>query len=420
MSESTHQAAAEPDDGGRTDPLVQLSLEQLRQRSSMKWRAHPEDVLPLWVAEMDVPLAPAVADALHRAVALGDTGYPHGTGYAEALAAFAATRWGWDGLRVENTALVPDVMLGIVEVLRLITGPGDAVVVCSPVYPPFYAFVTHDGREVVEARLGPDLRIDLAGLEDAFIRARRNGRRAAFLMSNPHNPTGVVHTRAELEAIATLARRHGVRVVSDEIHAPLVLPGAVFTPFLSVPGSENGFALTSASKAWNLAGLKAAVAIAGTEAADDLRRMPEEVGHGPSHLGILAHTAAFRDAADWLDELLLGLDANRSLLGELVKEHLPDVGYVPPQGTYLAWLDCTGLGLHDDGPTDGPGIVSDLAGPAKLFLDEARVALSSGHVFGSGGAGCVRLNFATSPAILRQALTRMGRALTDLGQAPRP
>ncbi|WP_445525543.1 MalY/PatB family protein [Streptomyces cyslabdanicus] len=426
MSESTHQAPADPTDpgddadGGRTDPLVQLSLEQLRQRSSVKWRTHPEDVLPLWVAEMDVPLAPAVADALHRAVALGDTGYPHGTAYAEALAAFAAARWGWDGLRVENTALVPDVMLGVVEVLRLVTGPGDAVVVCSPVYPPFYAFVAHDGREVVDARLGPDLRIDLAGLEDAFVRARRHGRRAAFLMSNPHNPTGVVHTRAELEAVAALARRHGVRVVSDEIHAPLVLPGAVFTPFLSVPGAENGFALTSASKAWNLAGLKAAVAVAGTEAADDLRRMPEEVGHGPSHLGILAHTAAFRDAADWLDELLLGLDANRSLLGELVKEHLPDVGYVPPQGTYLAWLDCTGLGLHDDRPTEGPGVVSDLAGPARLFLDEARVALSSGHVFGSGGAGCVRLNFATSPAILREALTRMGRALTDHERAPRP
>ncbi|MFI9600198.1 MalY/PatB family protein [Streptomyces sp. NPDC052043] len=426
MSESTHQAPADPGDltdpgdGGRTDPLVQLSLEQLRQRSSLKWRTHSEDVLPLWVAEMDVPLAPAVADALHRAVALGDTGYPHGTAYAEALAAFAAARWGWDGLRVENTALVPDVMLGVVEVLRLVTGPGDAVVVCSPVYPPFYAFVAHDGREVVEARLGPDLRIDLAGLEDAFVRARRHGRRAAFLMSNPHNPTGVVHTRAELEAVAGLARRHGVRVVSDEIHAPLVLPGAVFTPFLSVPGAENGFALTSASKAWNLAGLKAAVAVAGTEAADDLRRMPEEVGHGPSHLGILAHTAAFRDAADWLDELLLGLDANRSLLGELVKEHLPDVGYVPPQGTYLAWLDCTGLGLHDDRPTEGPGVVSDLAGPARLFLDEARVALSSGHVFGSGGAGCVRLNFATSPAILREALTRMGRALADHERAPRP
>lgn len=421
MSEATHHSPSEPEpgDGDRTDPLARLSLEQLRQRTSMKWRTHPEDVLPLWVAEMDVPLAPAIADTLHRAVDLGDTGYPYGTAYAEALAGFAATRWRWDGLRVENTAIVPDVMLGIVEILRLVTGPGDAVVVCSPVYPPFYAFVTHDGRDVVEAPLGPDLRVDLDGLEEAFIHARRHGRRAAFLMSNPHNPTGVVHTRAELEAVAELARRHGVRVVSDEIHAPLVLPGAVFTPFLGVPGSENGFALTSASKAWNLAGLKAAVAIAGTEAADDLRRMPEEVGHGPSHLGVLAHTAAFRDGTDWLDELLLGLDDNRSLLGELIDEHLPGVGYVPPQGTYLAWLDCTGLGLHDDRPADGPGVVSDLAGPARMFLDEARVALSSGHVFGTGGAGCVRLNFATSPAILRQALARMGRALAGHGRAPR-
>ncbi|MFE9172950.1 MalY/PatB family protein [Streptomyces kebangsaanensis] len=420
MSESTNQAASGPGDDGRTDPLVQLPLEQLRRRTSMKWRAHPEDVLPLWVAEMDVPLAPVVADALHRAVELGDTGYPYGTAYAEAVAAFAAARWQWDDLRVENTAIVPDVMLGIVEILRLVTGPGDAVVVCPPVYPPFYAFIAHDGRDVVEARLGPDLRVDLGSLEDAFIRARHRGRRAAFLMSNPHNPTGVVHTRAELEAIVALARRHGVRVVSDEIHAPLVLPGAVFTPFLGVPGSENGFALTSASKAWNLAGLKAAVAIAGTEAADDLRRMPEEVGHGPSHLGVLAHTAAFRDAADWLDELLLGLDDNRSLLGRLVDEHLPGVGYVPPQGTYLAWLDCTGLRLHDDRPSGGPGVVSDVAGPARMFLDEARVALSSGHVFGTGGAGCVRLNFATSPAILCEALARMGRALDDFRRARRP
>ncbi|MCX4911551.1 MalY/PatB family protein [Streptomyces sp. NBC_00878] len=414
MTETTKKAAAETADADRTDPLVQVPLHQLRSRTSMKWRTHPEDVLPLWVAEMDVPLAPCVTDALHRAIGIGDTGYAYGTAYAEALAGFAADRWQWGGLRVENTAVVPDVMLGIVEVLRLITDPGDAVVVCSPVYPPFYAFVGHDAREVIEAPLGPDLRTDLGALEDAFVRARRHGRRAAFLMCNPHNPTGAVHTRQELEAIAALARRHGVRVVSDEIHAPLVLPGATFTPFLSVPGSENGFALTSASKAWNLAGLKAALAIAGEEAAADLRRMPEEVGHGPSHLGVLAHTAAFQEGGDWLDELLGGLDANRTLLGQLIEEHLPGIRYVQPEGTYLAWLDCTRLDLHDGHQDNGPGVVADLAGPAKLFLDEARVALSSGHVFGTGGAGCVRLNFATSPAILRLALERMGRAVRDL------
>ncbi|MBC9713164.1 pyridoxal phosphate-dependent aminotransferase [Streptomyces sp. TRM66268-LWL] len=398
----------------RTDPLVQLSLDQLRHRTSVKWRAHPEDVLPLWVAEMDVPLAPAIADALRAAIDLGDTGYAHGDGYARALAAFAADRWQWDGLAVERTAIVPDVMLGTVEVLRLITCPGDAVVLCPPVYPPFYAFVTHDAREIVEAPLGTDGRIDPAALEDAFKRARHGGRDAAFLMSNPHNPTGAVHTRAELETVAELARRHGIRVVSDEIHAPLVLPGAVFTPYLSVPGAENAFALTSASKAWNLSGLKAALAVAGPEAAGELALLPEEVSHGPSHLGVIAHTAAFKDGGGWLDEVITGLDANRDLLADLIGEHLPGVRHLRPEGTYLAWLDCTALGLHDEQPLDGPGIASELAGPARMFLDRARVALSSGHVFGTGGAGRVRLNFATSPAILREALTRMGNALRDI------
>ncbi|MFD0526801.1 MalY/PatB family protein [Kitasatospora arboriphila] len=411
MTGPTEQTAAERADGERTDPLVRLSLDDLRRRTSMKWRAHPEDVLPLWVAEMDVPLAPAVAEALHRAVDLGDTGYPYGTGYAEALAAFAAERWKWDGLRIEHTALVPDVMLGIVETLRLVTLPGDAVVLCPPVYPPFYAFVGHDGRRIVEAPLGPDLRLDPAALDEAFHRARSGGQRAAFLMSNPHNPTGTVHTRAELETVAALARDHGVRVVSDEIHAPLVLPGAHFTPYLSVPGAENAFALTSASKAWNLAALKCALAVAGPEAADDLRRMPEEVGHGPSHLGAIAHTAAFRDGTHWLDDLLTGLDANRTLLGQLVADHLPGVRYRRPRApTSPGWTSPTSA-CTTTPPPEVPAWSATWPSPARMFLDEARVALSSGHVFGTGGEGCVRLNFATPPAVLREALARMGGAL---------
>jgi cystathionine beta-lyase len=140
--------------------------------------------------------------------------------------------------------------------------------------------------------------------------------------------------------------------------------------------------------------------------------MPEEVSHGPSHLGVIAHTAAFRSGRDWLDDLLTGLDANRRLLGHLVAQHLPGVRYRRPEATYLAWLDCTALALHDD-QADGPGLVSDLAGPARMFYDRARVALSSGHAFGTGGAGCVRLNFATSPAVLREAVERMGRAIAD-------
>ncbi|MFJ5277421.1 MalY/PatB family protein [Streptomyces parvulus] len=386
-----------PDRPGVPNPLHALTLDQLRRRTSMKWRTHPADVLPLWVAEMDVPLAPAVVRAVTAAMELGDTGYPAGTAYAEALADFAGKRWGWDDFAVERTAIVPDVMLGVVEMLRLVTGPGDPVVVNPPVYPPFYQFVTHLDRRVVEAPLGPDLRLDLAALEEAFRRAVSGGGRAAYLLCSPHNPTGTVHTAGELAAVAALAERHGVRVVADEIHAPVVTGDARFTPYLAVPGAERGLALMSASKGWNLAGLKAALALAGPGAAGDLARMPEEVSHGPSHVGVLAHTAALRDGTDWLDAVLAGIDENRRLLTALLAEHLPGVVHRAGEATYLAWLDCRPLGLGDD--------------PARVFLDRGRVALSSGIPFGTGGAGHLRLNLATSPEVITQAVRRMRTAL---------
>ena len=392
------------------NPLDQLTIDQLRTRTSMKWTTHPADVLPLWVAEMDVRLAEPVARSVHEAFAAGDTGYPSGQAYARALGSFATDRWGWDGIEVERTAIVPDVMMGIVEVLRLITDPGDAVVVCSPVYPPFYAFVTHADRRVIEAPLGANWRLNLDALADAFDTARQVSDRPVLLLCNPHNPTGTVHTRDELSAVAALARQYGVRVISDEIHAPLVLAGAEFVPYLSVPGAQNAFALFSASKGWNLAGLKAALLVAGPDAVDDLARLPEEVSHGPSHVGILAHTAAFEHGRAWLDALLNGLDQNRTLLTTLVAQHLPQVEMVRPEATFLAWLDCRSFGLHSESPQQGPGVVSDMSGPAQMFLTHARVALSSGHVFGTGGEGFVRINFATSSTILRQAVQRMGTA----------
>ncbi|MFG2544700.1 MalY/PatB family protein [Streptomyces sp. NPDC048594] len=382
---------------GDPDPLRALTLDRLRRRTSMKWRTYPADVLPLWVAEMDVPLAPAVVRAVTEAMELGDTGYPAGTAYAEALADFAGKRWGWDDLAVERTAIVPDVMLGVVEMLKLVTGPGDPVIVNPPVYPPFYQFVGHLDRRIVEAPLGPDLRIDLGALEEAFRRAVAGGGRAAYLLCSPHNPTGTVHTADELAAVAALAERHGVRVVADEIHAPVVTGDARFVPYLSVPGAGGGLALMSASKGWNLAGLKAALALAGPGAADDLARMPEEVGHGPSHVGVLAHTAALREGTDWLDAVLAGLDENRRLLTGLLAEQLPGVVHRAGEATYLAWLDCRALGLGDD--------------PARVFLDRGRVALSSGIPFGTGGAGHVRLNLATSPEVITEAVRRMRAAL---------
>ncbi len=362
----------------------------------MKWRTYPDDVLPLWVAEMDVPLAEPVVRAITDALALGDTGYAAGTAYAEALADFAGKRWGWDGLAVERTAIVPDVMLGVVEMIKLVTGPGDPVVVNSPVYPPFFQFVEHMERRVLQAPLGADLRIDLGTLEEVFRQAVTDGRRAAYLLCSPHNPTGTVHTAGELAAVAHLADRYGVRVVADEIHAPLVAGGVDYVPYLSVPGGEHGLSVMSASKAWNLAGLKAALAIAGPAAAAVLDRLPEEVSHGPSHLGVIAHTAALRDGTAWLDALLAGLDDNRRLLADLLAEHLPAIRYRPGEATYLAWLDCRPLGLGDD--------------PAQVFLERGRVALNSGIPFGAGGAGHVRLNLATSPEALGEAIRRIAAA----------
>jgi len=395
------------------NPLEGPTVDHLRGRTSLKWRLHPDDVLPLWVAEMDAdPIAPVVT-ALSAAIASGDTGYPGGWGYAAALGEFASDRWGFEGIAVERTASVPDVMQGAVEMIRLVTEPGDAVVVNCPVYPPFYSFSEHAGRHVVEAPLTDEFRIDLDSLGAAFERARHGGRAAAYLLCSPHNPTGTVHTADELTAVAALADRMGVRVIVDEIHAPLVLPGARFTPFLSVPGGERGLVLFSASKAWNLAGVKAGLAIAGTESAADLARIPEVVSHGASHLGDIAHTVALREGGDWLDALLLGLDANRSLLDGLLAEHLPGARWLPPQGTYLAWLDCRDLDLPASALAEGSGRGDPLSldGPAGFFLEHARVALSAGPAFGTGGRGHVRLNFATSGVVLTEALCRMGAAV---------
>lgn len=394
----------------QSNPLSQLTLDELRQRTSVKWRTYDADVLPLWVAEMDVLLAEPIVDALTRAVRFGDTGYAAGTAYAEALASFAADRWGWDGISVERTAVVPDVMMGAVEMLRLVTAPGQAVVVNCPVYPPFFSFVEHMDRRIVEAPLDARGRLDFDTLGEAFETAAAGGRGAGYLLCNPHNPTGTVHTADELEGVASLASAHGVRVVVDEIHAPLVLPGATFVPYLSVPGGESAISLMSASKGWNLAGIKAALAIAGPDAAADLARLPEEVSHGPSHLGVIAHAAAFLHGGDWLDALVGGLDQNRRLLGELLVEHLPLVRYRPPEATFLAWLDCRGLDLDGVGSSSpARGNVKSVVGAAAVFLNESRVALSAGPAFGTGGDGHVRLNYATSPEILTEAIRRMGR-----------
>jgi cystathionine beta-lyase len=380
-----------------SSPFERVELADLRTRTSLKWRAYPSDVLPLWVAEMDTVLAEPIVRAVSRAMSVGDTGYPFGTGYAEAMAAFARLRWDWP-IDVTLVRPVADVLVGLAEALRLVLRPGDAVVVTPPVYPPFYGLIDHQGFRALTAPLGPNGRLDLDSVERAFSQATEAGGRGALLLANPHNPTGVVHTAGELSVVAALAAAYDIRVVVDEIHAPLTHPGHDFVPYLSVPGGERGFSVISASKGWNLAALKAALLIAGPAAESDLARLPVEVSYGTSGMGMLAHTVALTEAVDWLDEHRRALDDNRRLLSRLLTDRLPLVHYRIPDATFLAWLDCRALGLGDD--------------PAATFLERGLVAFNSGLPFGRGGAGHVRLNFATSPAILTEAVDRMVSAVS--------
>lgn len=375
------------------NPFTDLSLEQLRRRTSAKWRYFPEDVLPLWVAEMDAVIAAPVAAAVKDALDLGDTGYPASRMYPEAMASFASDRWGWS-FDPATAAQVPDVMSGIREVVRAISADKTSMVLTPPIYPPFPGVARTLGLPIVQAPLTAEGRLDPGTLESAFREATTGGGTAILLISNPHNPTGTVNSRAELETVARLARQYGVRVVSDEIHSPLIMPTSTFTPYLSVTDTAPDFAVASASKGWNLAGFKAAVVVPGSEAAQDLEASTFKGGGHAGHIGIIAHAAAFNHARDWLDAAVGGIDENRHLLADLLKTHLPEAKYRLPESTYLAWIDFRELGLGDD--------------PAAVFLEKSRVALNSGLTFGDGGAGHVRLNLATSPAILTEAVTRMG------------
>ncbi len=381
-------------------PVTALPLDELRARTSEKWREYPDDVLPLFVAETDFPLAPAVKAALQRAIDLGDTGYIASRNpLAETFASFAERRYGWmpDPARMRTTA---DVSMGIVEILRRVVQPGERVIVTPPVSPPFYDLVDEAGAEVVRVPLrdtGTAWELDLDGIRTAF----EDGA-TAILLCNPHNPTGTVHDRDALTALAELADEFGAAVVSDEIHAPLAQPGTGFTPFLDTGEAARrvGYAVVSASKAFNLAGLKCAIMVTADERTSAIvRGLPVEVEWRTGQLGLLAAVAAFSEESEpWLDGLLHTLDENRVLLEDLLASRLPGSRYRIPDAGYLAWIDLTALGWGDN--------------PARRILKDAKVALHFGPAFGAEGAGHVRLNFGTSPEILTEAIDRIA-ALTD-------
>ena len=374
------------------------SLETLRTRTSVKWAAFPPDVLPLPVAEMDFPLAEPIASVLMDAIRRSDTGYaPPISDLPAAFAGFAESRWGWsvDPGQVFTTT---DVGVAIVETLRRVTSAGDGVIVNSPVYFPFFDLLAEAGVRVVDVPLAGGLddgwSLDLDGIERAF-----QAGATAYLLCNPHNPVGLVHSAEQLRAVAELARKYGATVVSDEIHGPLVYPGVDYTPFLnaSADAREVGVCVTAASKGWNLAGLKTALMVtAGGRATPIVASMPDEVYWRTSILGIHAGIAAYRDSVEWLDGVIASLDGNRVLLRELLTEHLPEVGYRMPDATFLAWLDFRRLGWGDD--------------PAVRALEVAKVALSNGPPFGPAGRGFARLNLACSPGVLTEAVLRLASA----------
>ncbi len=365
-------------------------------RSSLKWTRYPEGVLPLFVAEMDYPVSERIREAIIQRVTTSDLGYIDSAGpLAEVFTGFASRRWGWSAdpawVRVAT-----DVSVGIVESLRFGVEPGSPVVVSSPVYPPFFELVEEAGLPLIDVPMlerAEGWQLDLERIEAAFIAGAR-----AVLLCNPQNPLGFPHDRETLVDLAMLAARHDVLVIADEVHAPLTHHGTVFTPFgiVATEAGARAVTVTSASKGWNLAGMKCALLVpSDARALAVLDSFPQEVASRASILGLHANIAAYNDE-QWLDATISRIMHNDELLARLLHRRLPVVHYRRPTATYLGWLDFRDLGLGMD--------------PAEQVLQDARVALNSGPSFGAAGRGHARINFACEPSVLEEAVERMAAA----------
>ena len=371
-----------------------------RATDSNKWRKYPADVLPLWVADMDFASPPSVVQALRARVEHGFFGYlMEKPELPEVVADRMAKRYGW---RVSPDAVVPvpGVIAGFNLALRLLTTPGDGLLVQTPVYPPILRAAGNHGLRRDEHALtrGADGRymVDL----DTFARALEP-RTRAFLLCNPHNPVGRLFDVAELEGMAKECARRDVWIIADEIHCDLLLDGRRHVPIATLSPEIEARTITfmAPSKTFNVPGLKCAVAIVPNATVRE--RLAAGLGDLVPKINVLGHAAAvaaYRDGEAWLEALLRYLEANRDVVVDEVPRRLPGVKVAPPEATYLAWLDCRGAAI--------PG-----GDPYTLFLERARVALNDGRLFGPGGDGFVRLNFACPRSLLLDGLDRMARAL---------
>jgi len=373
--------------------LSALPLAQLQKRKSAKWREFPSDVLPLPVAEMDFEIAKPIRDALGEMLKGSDTGYlgkiPE---LGINLAKFAKARWGRE-IGPEQVFIATDVGVGMVEMARTVVNPGDLIMINSPVYHNMNNWITELKCKSYDAPLikdGLHYTLDLDAVERGYV----DGVKAHFLCS-PHNPVGTVFNRDELAALAELAKKYGVTIFSDEIHAPLTYDAKNFVPFLAVSDAarEVGICVTAASKSWNLAGLKCATIItAHPKQQERAKLMPMAVHYRASLFGAIASATAY-ECVDWLDDAIETMDSNRKYLKKLLEESLPSVGYRIPDFSYLAWLDLSSLNLGEN--------------PSEVLLEKGKLALNAGITFGVESGNFVRLNFATSEEILDEAISRM-------------
>jgi cysteine-S-conjugate beta-lyase len=383
-----------------THPYDSLSVDALRGKVNAKWTHYGPEVLPLWVAEMDFPLADAVKEAIRAQAESDNLGYCLAQGLpglVEALQARLGERFGL-GVPPEAVRLLGSTVQGLYLAVRAFAGPGDEALLLTPLYPPFKAAVESSGRVPVEVPMvdaDGGYAIDFDALEEAVTPATR-----LLMLCNPHNPVGRVYTERELTALAELALRHNLWIVSDELHADLLFDGR-HRPIAGLGDEIAARTLTlyGPSKAFNIPGLRISFAISHNPGVlERIGRLARGVAPGPNVLAQAATIGAYTRGGPWFDDTLAYLDANRAHLAERVANDLTGVRLHTPQATYLAWLDFRAAGLGDD--------------PAKALLEHAKVGLNSGLAFGRGGEGFARLNFATGRAILDEALTRIADAVT--------
>lgn len=377
-----------------------VSLEELRTHKSEKWRAFEPDVLPLPVAEMDFPVAAPIRKTLNEMIAKSDLGYlgpiPE---LGEAFSRFSASRFGYR-TDPRQTRVAADVGVGIVETFRVITKPGDKLMINTPVYPNFFTWANETGLTIVDVPLtytdaecdnGSSWHLDWDGIEAAYADGLK-----VHLICNPHNPLGRVYSVAELNRLVALAKKHNVIIISDEIHSPLTYSEQKFTPFLSLSDDarEVGITVTAASKGWNIAGLKCAIILTDNEAMHKtLDAIAPATHYRASLLGAFAAVSAFDEGQPWLDDLMVQLDHNRDLVARLVAEKLPHARMHRPHCSYLAWIDLSAYNLGEN--------------PAETLVEKARVAFVPGVRFGEKFAQYIRFNFATSPEIIEEAVSRV-------------